>query len=100
MFKDSTSQYDLDDVDEQRLIADFTDYEQANKMLSQMQPRRDGSRQLDSSSSSPSRSASAVNPVSSFQGSTPLLQHPSLRLSCYSVADSKASGESAAVGPL
>ena len=37
MFKDSTYQYLLNDEDEERLIADSTNYEQANDVLSQMQ---------------------------------------------------------------
>ena len=37
MFRDSTFQYVLDDEDEERLIVDSTDYEQANELLSQMQ---------------------------------------------------------------
>ncbi|KAI2509954.1 hypothetical protein MHU86_4519 [Fragilaria crotonensis] len=37
MFQDSTFQYVLDDEDEERLIVESTDYEQANELLSQMQ---------------------------------------------------------------
>ena len=37
MFKDSTYQYILDDEDEERLIVEATDYEQAQDLLSRMQ---------------------------------------------------------------
>jgi hypothetical protein len=37
MFQDSTYQYVLDDEDEERLLVDATDYEQAQDLLSQMQ---------------------------------------------------------------
>jgi hypothetical protein len=36
MFKDSTYQYNLDEEDEERLIVEFTNYEQANDLLSRM----------------------------------------------------------------
>ena len=39
MFRDSTYQYVLDDEDEERLIVDATDYDQAQDLLSQIQRR-------------------------------------------------------------
>ncbi|KAI2489082.1 hypothetical protein MHU86_25511 [Fragilaria crotonensis] len=90
MFQDSTFQYVLDDEDEERLIVESTDYEQANELLSQMQ-RVATARQRDSSSGSSSRSASAVNSVAASKEQVATPPPVVVPPPCHSVVDSKES---------